>query len=903
MQRNLSMRSSLILVLVLLTTTSIGFAKGVTYRNNGSMMQLQEVPNQYVVGVRGNAEKATQLAAEMRSSRALGIQIQGIVETKAIGGGLIVVKTDPSVSGTKSVSAVNKPSQKGVAYVYPVYKDPSTGLLIYPQPEVVVKVAEGVDIFRLAQRHDLTVVRPLLYTDDQFVLRLDSTRSPFAVSNRLWSDPDVIWANPNFAHQIKLNFQPNDELYPSQWHLNNTGQYGGMTGADIAAEAAWDLQMPSEDVVIGIVDSGMDLGHPDLNIYTNPVEQAGQSGVDDDGNGLIDDIHGWDFANNDNDPNPTNANEIHATAVAGCAAARGNNQIGVVGVSFGTPVLPVRLTFDRPESVPEEEWETTRNTIIADSIRYAAKHADVVNNSWGGSTLSDIVREALDFATSDQGKRGDKRVPVLFSSGNAATSFSWFEGTENIPAGSHTVEFVYEKDDSGSAGDDTVWIESIQLSGHESYCDMVYSASSGTFLEGMQGGGDVPFDVQESEMTTLGFVFQSGEIGDNQTSSLIWEFETSELTHLLIHFRIRSEKGKDVLHVLLDGQEYPGRIDGGMPEPEEPAQVPLEPPFSGLAPSDQSTYLVFQSTDPLEAGAHTISFIYQKDESGSEGDDAARIYDGYFIDPETNEYIGDLFLSLYEEAFPEGVEGGGDQPFEIVPSNVPNYELMYQSGTIEDNQSSQLVWNVDLPQSGHLAVEFQVSTEADYDLFWIEVDGEQISGQASTSGEDDPGGDSTGISGNWPSADNVAPIDGESLHPNVINIGASTLRDTRTCYSQWGPELHFLAPGEKNIVTTDVTVPEWGYSPDSAYALDFSGTSAACPIASGIVALVLAANPDLTVEEIFEVLKETADKIGPLEYDENGFNEEYGYGRLNAAAAVQYALDLREVPVKSWDLY
>jgi subtilisin family serine protease len=116
---------------------------------------------------------------------------------------------------------------------------------------------------------------------------------------------DVLYAEPNFLrHALKA---PNDTRYPEMWNLKNTEQpstpFGnpGRVGSDIHAEQAWDVTTGSKDVVVGIVDEGMDINHPDLkdNIWTNPAEIPG-NGLDDDGNGLVDDVNGWDFAHDDN---------------------------------------------------------------------------------------------------------------------------------------------------------------------------------------------------------------------------------------------------------------------------------------------------------------------------------------------------------------------------------------------------------------------------------------------------------------------------------------------------------------------------------------------------------------------------------------------------------------------------
>ena len=117
--------------------------------------------------------------------------------------------------------------------------------------------------------------------------------------------PDVLYAEPNYIRYAQKT--PNDPRYPELWGLNNTGQSStsggnpGTPGNDIRAEQAWDLTTGSKDVVVGVIDEGIDINHEDLseNIWKNPGEIP-NNGTDDDSNGFIDDINGWDFAHNDN---------------------------------------------------------------------------------------------------------------------------------------------------------------------------------------------------------------------------------------------------------------------------------------------------------------------------------------------------------------------------------------------------------------------------------------------------------------------------------------------------------------------------------------------------------------------------------------------------------------------------
>ena len=152
-------------------------------------------------------------------------------------------------------------------------------------------------------------------------------------------NPDVLSVEPNY--RIELMQIPDDPEFALQWALSNTGQTGGLTGTDIGAIPAWNISTGGEGILLAIPDTGIDLNHPDLagNIWTNPDEIPG-NGIDDDGNGYIDDVHGWNFVNNS--PVPTDDNG-HGTYVAGIAGAVGNNGIGISGVMWDAKILPLKV--------------------------------------------------------------------------------------------------------------------------------------------------------------------------------------------------------------------------------------------------------------------------------------------------------------------------------------------------------------------------------------------------------------------------------------------------------------------------------------------------------------------------------------------------------------------------------
>ncbi|MFM8706214.1 MAG: S8 family serine peptidase, partial [Planctomycetia bacterium] len=184
---------------------------------------------------------------------------------------------------------------------------------------------------------------------------------------------------------------PNDPSFNRLWGLQNNGQTGGLADADIDAPEAWDVTTGSRSVVVAVVDTGVDSNHPDLaaNMWRNPGETAGD-GIDNDRNGFVDDVFGWNFVTNTANVFDDNS---HGTHVAGTIGAVGSNGVGVAGVNWQVSIMALKFL--------DASGSGTTSAAIA-ALNYATMmrrtygvNIVATNNSWGGGGAPPALRDAI----------------------------------------------------------------------------------------------------------------------------------------------------------------------------------------------------------------------------------------------------------------------------------------------------------------------------------------------------------------------------------------------------------------------------------------------------------------------------------------------------------------------------
>lgn len=500
----------------------------------------------------------------------------------------------------------------GVVRAVPVYIHEESGLELIATEEFIVKLSTGASLAELEAINQATgavIARTLSGTADQFILSLAgcTPEELLSICELYWQDPAIEWAEPDFlAQAVKSEIRPNDPYYDNYlWHL-----------PDIDAPRAWDITTGSDQICIAIIDDGMKLTHEDLaaNLFTNSGEIQG-NGIDDDDNGYTDDYNGWNFYEQNNNPNPAYKSESHGTSVAGIAAAVGNNNIGVTGCAFNCKLMPLKIY----KVYNETEYYVYSG--ISEAILYAAgfarngtdrwRGADIINIS-SGFSCANCLDDAIAQATTD-GRNG-KGCAIFCASGNDADG--WSPDSVEVSSGYHTIRWEYVKDSSESRYADTVWIDNVTFpdgttetfeSGNLS---SVWSTGGNANWIRVQDGDDgnhamTGWDGPGSHSMRAGTIghgkstylqvsknFQEGNIDFN------WWIST-ELT--------QDETGQqkfDKLHITVDGQPYMVQGQNG----------PVNRINAGYSPVSTPVHYPASHPDTIAVGAST-NFGYRSDYS------------------------------------------------------------------------------------------------------------------------------------------------------------------------------------------------------------------------------------------------------------------------------------------------
>ena len=267
----------------------------------------------------------------------------------------------------------------------PLPRIPATGpTLGYAADRIIVKFKEGMfekgipneksSLSMLNSKYGASAEKLLKKTSNRdldrlYVLKLPRNSDIKKIVEEYNDDLNVEYAEPDYM-LYAIDTYPNDPYFSLQWGLNNSGQFDGTLGADMDALAAWGIANGSEEVVVAVIDSGVDYTHPDLeaNMWTNPRDGS----------------HGWDFVNNDNDPIDDNG---HGTHCAGIIGAIGNNSLGIAGVNWKVKIAAIKFLDSSGSG-------STTNAISA--INYANLMGfKILSNSWGGGGYSKALYDAI----------------------------------------------------------------------------------------------------------------------------------------------------------------------------------------------------------------------------------------------------------------------------------------------------------------------------------------------------------------------------------------------------------------------------------------------------------------------------------------------------------------------------
>lgn len=370
------------------------------YSETGEKMPLEPLEESLSIAYRGEV-LPKDLSALIKEDEALS---DFVFSTELQRRHMVIYKRRPGSKVSLEAFADRLLKSDLVAYVSPVYRLDDEPIVV--TDEFIAAFKATVSRETIEELNARSLVEPVLderlhLGPNTFLLRVQApgVRGALDMANRYFETGLVEYAVPNFIQVMSLTFpfQPNDALFPRQWHLPR-----------IKAEEAWDITRGDPAVVVAVLDQGIDLDHED---FASP--------------GKFVSPRDFFFGPGDNDPRPpAGGREDHGTAVAGLVAANGNNSIGVSGVAPGCRLMPIRLLSSGPN--------TMDIAVTASAIRFAADNgAAVLNNSWSRRQLLPPFVAAVNHATNTG--RGGKGCVVCFSAGNKNVAVSANSGVATHP--------------------------------------------------------------------------------------------------------------------------------------------------------------------------------------------------------------------------------------------------------------------------------------------------------------------------------------------------------------------------------------------------------------------------------------------------------------------------------------
>jgi len=448
--------------------------------------------------------------------------------------------------------------------IYPINTEaPSVpGRIIIKRRESSLRTKGAVDLNSFMDVLGVTGKRPAFPWHQRlqsplsniYEITISADQNPASIAQAVMQHPDVIWAEPIYLHKIAQD--PNDPHYSEQWYLSKIQM-------DLAWEAAaYETTDPDSAVLIGIVDTGVNIYHPDLedNIWTNPGEIP-NNGLDDDGNGYVDDVNGWDFGDNDNDPTPggSSPDRWHGTGMAGVAAAVTDNQEGIASPSLNVKILPVKVS---------EDSDYDQGLLGYPGIVYAVDMgADIVNMSFGSYVASNAEREVVAYAL-------EKGVFLVAAAGN--------EDTEDVhyPSGYNGVLSIGATDSqdlraSFSDYGPTVDMCAPGVSILTTWLNTAYESLQGTSLSTPLVAGVGAFLMNNNPDWTGLQVREQIRVTADPIDDENPEFADQLGSGRLNAYRAYTERGPAIRISNIQFEEETGNING-IPEPDEQMRVTFD---------------------------------------------------------------------------------------------------------------------------------------------------------------------------------------------------------------------------------------------------------------------------------------------------------------------------------------